>query len=190
MSCLYQSHLFSHTPFPLASNCCRLSENVTQPSITGEDVSYQRYIERCVEEPDNRITETLSCTGQTYDSITCGNNVSININGGFSDKLGYGAKITLEKWYYGHTRTTEDPGHAFLYSSNDCSGYHSDVIQGMNYLQPEDKQLLTKGSVWVNKYTDYGIVGFDPDGKTTWSWHHHNGKTHHNFGKCISASDL
>ena len=104
---------------PLPSNCCRFYENYR--SID------QKTIEYCVKEPDNIITDRMSCPSQTYDYLDCGDNVYIHYNTSLSN-LSYGGNIRLEKWYWGHTRPTEDRGHVFVYSSNDCSGYHSDVI--------------------------------------------------------------
>ena len=69
--------------------------------------------------------------------VDCGDNVYIHYNTSLSN-LHYGGAIRLEKWYWGHTRTTEDPGHIFLYSSNDCSGYHyQEVSRGFYYFPPE-----------------------------------------------------
>ena len=128
MSCPTDYWYVNSTPVPLASNCCRFSE--TLPSFyhpSGEAYHVQRYLDYCVKEPDNIIFDRMSCPSQKYDDIACGDNVYIHYNTSIYD-LSYGGNIRLEKWYWGHTRPTEDRGHVFVYSSNDCSGYHSDVI--------------------------------------------------------------
>ena len=159
MTCPTHYWYVNSTPVPLASNCCRFSETLPYNRYNPA-YQYQRYIDYCVKEPDNIITDTLSCPSQKYDSIDCGDNVYIHYNGSLYD-LSYGAGIRLEKWYYGHTRTTEDPGHVFLYSSNDCSGYHIDEGSNDHYISPKDSQLLRSGSVWINKDTLYHLVGKD-----------------------------
>ena len=137
--CPTNSWLVGTTPVPLPSNCCRFSETLPQQynPQTGEAYQYQKYIEYCVKEPDNVLFDNLSCPSQKYDRIDCGDNVYIHYNTSLSN-LHYGGAIRLEKWYWGHTRTTEDPGHIFLYSSNDCSGYHyQEVSRGFYYFPPE-----------------------------------------------------
>ena len=125
---------FSNTT-PLPSNCCRFYENYR--SIDQKTIDY------CVEEPDNIIFDRMSCPSQFYDYLDCGDNVYIHYNTSLSN-LSYGGGIRLEKWYWGHTRGTEDPGHVFLYSSNDCSGYHIDeTSNGRLRVDGEDSQLLS-----------------------------------------------
>merc|ERR1719174_2438921 len=105
------------------------------------------------------MTDRMSCPSQKYDNLECGDNVYIHYNTSLSN-LSYGGNIRLEKWYWGHTRPTEDPGHAFLYSSNDCSGYHSHEISGSYDLDDVKSQFLKKGSIWVNKNSRYYVIGY------------------------------
>ena len=63
------------------------------------------------------MTETLTCPSlyyEPFDKHECGANAEATVTG-----YGYWDTITVRNIDY---RTTADPGHAFMFSSNDCTG--------------------------------------------------------------------
>ena len=139
--------------------------------------AHQKHKQICVpDNTDQEVIHYLACPSQTYDRIDCGKNVSYHIHGD-SSYLGEGSSITLRNLY---PRTTQDPGHVFLYNSNDCTGPHFDVRNGYNYGLGVDGQSL--GSVWVNRSTLYSLMDNNINPNVYW------GLTEQYNGICISAN--
>ena len=78
-------------------------------------------------------------------------------------------------------RTTEDPGHVFLYSSNNCSGhYFGEKSEENSDFYINNFQSL--GSIWVNRSTFFQLEDNNIMAKSTW------GLTDEYEGRCVSAN--